>query len=80
MATDRFEADRILTWLRELLESADAVDVHIVIEDAGANSSVVQITISNLPAQLAGLALAKSPPLPSEPHWREFSLDGGSPP
>ena len=53
------ERDRLLSWLREMLDRADGVRVHIVVEDSGARSSV-QITLHDVPGPLAGLDLAQS--------------------
>ena len=51
------EGDRLLSWLREVLASADVVNVHIVVEeDADARSSV-QITLRDVPRPLARLQL-----------------------
>lgn len=56
-STVRWEREHLLAWLREMLATAEAIDVHIVVEDAADERSSVQITLRDVPGPLAGLQL-----------------------
>ena len=58
-STVRCERDHLLSWLREVLATADGVDVHIVVEEAAGARSSVQITLHDVQAPLAGLELRR---------------------
>jgi hypothetical protein len=58
-STVRCERDRLLSWLREVLDGSDGVDVHIVVEQAADARSSVQITLRDVPGALAGLELRR---------------------
>lgn len=58
-STVRCERDRLLSWLREVLDHSDGVDVHIVVEQAAGARSSVQITLRDVPGALAGLQLRR---------------------
>jgi hypothetical protein len=53
----KFERDRLLSWLRDILAGADGVNVQIVVEEAAGARSSVQITLHDVPGPLAGLDL-----------------------
>ena len=55
----RFERDRLLLWLEEVLAASDGVDVHIVVEDDADARSSVQITLRDVRGPLAGLPLRR---------------------
>lgn len=55
MARTRFETDRLLSWLSEVLKGSEAVDVDIVVVDEPHSGSSLQIIVSDLPGPLAGL-------------------------
>jgi hypothetical protein len=56
-STVRCERDCLLMWLREMLATAEGIDVHIVVEDVADARSSVQITLRDVPGPLAGLQL-----------------------
>ena len=56
-STVRCERDSLLLWLEEVLAASDGVDVHIVVEEAADARSSVQITLRDIRAPLAGLAM-----------------------
>jgi hypothetical protein len=58
-STVHCERDRLLSWLREVLDGSDGVDVHIVVEQAADARSSVQITLRDVPGPLAGLELRR---------------------
>jgi hypothetical protein len=58
-STVRFEADRLLSWLREVLDGSDGVDIQIVVEQAADARSSVQITLHDVPGALAGLEVRR---------------------
>ena len=55
MPPRRFETNRLLSWLEELLKHAESVDVDIVVVDTPRASSSLQITVYDVPGPLAGL-------------------------
>lgn len=55
------EAGQLLTWLREVLKHAKAVDVDVVVVDTTESRSSVQITLHDVPGPLGGLQVG--PPL-----------------
>lgn len=55
MTRTAFETDKLLVWLREILEAAEAVDVDIVVHDQTDARSSVQITLRDVPGPLGGL-------------------------
>lgn len=62
MVNRRFETDRLLSWLGELLRHFEAVDVDIVVVDTPPAGSSLQIIVHDVPAPLAGLTLRACPP------------------
>jgi Mrp family chromosome partitioning ATPase len=55
MPSRRFETDRLLSWLEEILQHSEAVNVDIVVVDTPDASSSLQITVHDVPGRLAGL-------------------------
>ena len=62
MANRRFETDRLLAWLGELLKNQEVVDVDIVVVDKPPSGSSLQIIIHDVPSPLAGLPLRRVVP------------------
>jgi len=62
MMNRRFETDRLLSWLEEVLRHSEAVDVDIVVVDKPPAGSSLQITVHDVPAPLAGLQLRACQP------------------
>lgn len=49
-----FETEKLLTWLGEVLQQADAIDVDVVVLDRENARSSVQITVRDVPGPLGG--------------------------
>ncbi|MDP3766378.1 MAG: hypothetical protein Q8S13_00040 [Dehalococcoidia bacterium] len=62
MVNRRFETDRLLSWLGELLRHSEAVDVDIVVVDKPHSGSSLQIIVHDVPTPLAGLTLRACQP------------------
>lgn len=62
MINRRFETDRLLAWLGEVLRHSEAADVDIVVVDKPGSGSSLQITIHDVPEPFAGLALRSVAP------------------
>jgi len=54
MTRTALETDKLLVWLREILDRAEAADVDIVVVDSMDSRSSVQITLHDLPGPLGG--------------------------
>ena len=65
MTRKPFETDKLLTWLREVLKRAAAVDVDVVVVDKTDSRSSVHITLHDVPGPLGGFQVG--PPSPTEP-------------
>lgn len=57
MVNRRFETDRLLSWLGEVLRHSEAVDVDIVVVDRPPSGSSLQIIVHDVPSPLAELQL-----------------------
>jgi hypothetical protein len=55
MARTPFEAGKLLQWLEEVLKTADAIDVDVVVVGRPDLRSSVRITLHDVPAPLGGL-------------------------
>ena len=55
------EASRLLAWLGEVLQQADAVNVDVVVMDEASSRSSVQITLHDVPGPLAGFQIRLRP-------------------
>jgi len=55
MTRTPFETDQLLAWLGEVLSSAEAVDIDVVVEGQPDSRSSVQITLRGVPGPLGGL-------------------------
>ena len=63
MARTRFDTDRLLLWLGEVLKGSKSVDVDIVVVDEPHAGSSLQIIVSgDLPGPLAGLQIRSPGP------------------
>jgi hypothetical protein len=54
MTRTAFETDKLLVWLKDILDQADAADVDIVVVDSTDSRSSVQITLRDVPGPLGG--------------------------
>ena len=52
------ERDRLLSWLGQVLQRGDAVEVDVVVLDRPGQQSSVQITLSNVEGPLGGLEVS----------------------
>ncbi len=61
MTPKPFETDKLLTWLKEVLRGAAAVDVDVVVVDKPDSRSSVQITLHDVPGPLGGFEVSPGP-------------------
>ena len=54
MTRTPFEAGKLLAWLGEMLQGADAVDIDVVVVDTSSSRSSVQIILHDVPGPLGG--------------------------